>query len=475
MNVAMLGLLGESNLFTVKAIDEGKARSSKETVNGFGAVFSSLMEQSRGQVDLECGVTAPPTSQVPKEQILELLHFLQVADLALLENGPQLIDLVLSSNWMDVELLTSTALNGTETEASLSKEGIDLIRQMLNICPKNGLQLSGLKELFEVGILNTETDDSTSAPFLEKKWLKEEMESLTIAEIQQLAAMFISIPTEQLAQVLNQEIVTLLKANKLIELLKVYQDTYKNNEELKTLKRSAAEQQQFVEKLHALLVGGRRNTRSHYLQQRFSELKSDMKHVPMFPIHNHVGNDEKIFNQTLVDGMTKTGELTSQPFYFQQMAEAEQLTLTASNNGRPVTAEQLYKQFHALLSRSQFLKAGGTQKLFIKLHPEHLGAIRIELAQKNGTMVARILTSTAMARDMLDSQIHSLKQAFHSQQIQVERLEITQQFTQTERFISKDSDTPSQGEQQNEQGREQETQEDSFGETFEDALLNVEV
>ena len=52
------------------------------------------------------------------------------------------------------------------------------------------------------------------------------------------------------------------------------------------------------------------------------------------------------------------------------------------------------------------------QKLLIKLHPDNLGSLRIELIQKDQTMVARILTTTDAAKEALESHLHSLKDAF---------------------------------------------------------------
>nr|WP_254178379.1 flagellar hook-length control protein FliK [Cytobacillus oceanisediminis] len=131
------------------------------------------------------------------------------------------------------------------------------------------------------------------------------------------------------------------------------------------------------------------------------------------------------------------------------------------------------QQFENILSKSSFLKTGGTQKLFIKLNPEHLGALRIELIQKDSAMIARILTSTGSAKEILDSHINGLKQAFSSQNIQIERIEISQQMTQQDRSFNRDPQQQEQRQQQNKDENDLQP-ESEFNSSFEEALLNTE-
>jgi flagellar hook-length control protein FliK len=89
-------------------------------------------------------------------------------------------------------------------------------------------------------------------------------------------------------------------------------------------------------------------------------------------------------------------------------------------------------------------------------------------------MIARIVTSTASAKEILDSQLNGLKQAFSSQNLQVEKIEISQQMTQQERAFNKDPQHQGQGQQQNQEDKN--PQPDSkFNNSFEEALLNTEV
>lgn len=113
--------------------------------------------------------------------------------------------------------------------------------------------------------------------------------------------------------------------------------------------------------------------------------------------------------------------------------------------------------------------------MFLRLNPENLGSLRIELIQKDSQLTARILTSTGAAKEMLDSQVNGLKQALHSQNIQVERIEISQQLSQQEKMPQRDAQQQQQGQNQPDRQKQQAGRdEESAGESFEEILLNTE-
>ncbi|MFP3499343.1 flagellar hook-length control protein FliK, partial [Pseudomonas sp. SIMBA_059] len=71
----------------------------------------------------------------------------------------------------------------------------------------------------------------------------------------------------------------------------------------------------------------------------------------------------------------------------------------------------------------------------MKLYPENLGSIRIEIFQKDGVLSARLLASTSQAKELLDSQVHQLKTAFAQQNIQMDRIDIAQSLQETDRNL----------------------------------------
>lgn len=189
--------------------------------------------------------------------------------------------------------------------------------------------------------------------------------------------------------------------------------------------------------------------------------------------------DAETSDETVSNGLTlKTAESNTQgsglPF---QMTKLEQYVLTASKNGQSVDVEQFVKSFENILSKANFSNTNGVQKLLIRLNPENLGSLRIELIQKDGAMVAKILATTAQAKDLLDRQLQGLKQAFTNQSISVEKIEISQQIStfNAERFAPRDQEQQHEQRQQQTQQELNEDEETDFTDRFEEALLNIEV
>jgi flagellar hook-length control protein FliK len=168
----------------------------------------------------------------------------------------------------------------------------------------------------------------------------------------------------------------------------------------------------------------------------------------------------------------------SSPF-LQQMSKPEQLTIMGEGSTKSVFVNDLIQQFESILSKSQFSKMGGVQKLLIKLNPEHLGSIRIELIQKDQAFTARILTTTEAAKEVLETHLHNLKHAFEAQSIKVDNVEIGQQSSQGQQddFYNSGQSNHHQ-EYPQDQGAETDDQQDdstSFILTLEEAILNQEV
>ncbi|MGE6378064.1 flagellar hook-length control protein FliK [Peribacillus muralis] len=157
------------------------------------------------------------------------------------------------------------------------------------------------------------------------------------------------------------------------------------------------------------------------------------------------------------------------------MTKLEQFVLTASKGEQNVSQEEFVKQFGNILGKANFNAHNGVNKLLIRLNPEHLGTLRIELIQKDGLLSARILATTAQAKDMLEKQIHGLKQAFSGQNILIEKIEISQSFTafNSEKFLQKDADERRQQQEHKEESKDE--TESEFTGSLAEALLNMEV
>lgn len=176
--------------------------------------------------------------------------------------------------------------------------------------------------------------------------------------------------------------------------------------------------------------------------------------------------------------VTETKEITSNvqgstTTVIQTKVESVSLTLPTEKAGQ---SEEFIKELQKVMNRVQFGQTGGVNRLVLKLFPEHLGTIRIELIQKDGMLTARILASTALGKEMLDSNSSQLRQGFAGQNIQLEKLEISQALQDSVRQEKQQNFQQSFKQQQQEQSNEEtntESQETPI--SFEDFLTDMEV
>ncbi|TKH03120.1 hypothetical protein FC682_19475 [Peribacillus simplex] len=190
------------------------------------------------------------------------------------------------------------------------------------------------------------------------------------------------------------------------------------------------------------------------------------------------GSDKVNKDGTVASGVTLQSpdsgkhQGSGMPFF---MTKLEQFVLAAPKVEQTASQGEFVKQFENILSKANFSVTNGVNKLLIRLNPEHLGSLRIELIQKDGMLSAKILATTAQAKDMLENQIHGLKQAFSGQNIQIERIEISQAFNafNSEKFSQKDADE--HNEQQESKEKHSDETESEFTGSLADALLNLEV
>ena len=148
-----------------------------------------------------------------------------------------------------------------------------------------------------------------------------------------------------------------------------------------------------------------------------------------------------------------------------------QVTLPQAQPGQ---SEALLKEMQAIINKAQISQNQGITRLMIKLYPENLGTLRVELVQQNGILTARMLASTAAGREMIDNQLHQLKQAFVQQGLQVERIDVGQTLQDTDRNNREQQGFFNQffKRQQQEQENKKEQKEQQ---SFEEFLANEEV
>ncbi|WP_336990083.1 flagellar hook-length control protein FliK [Bacillus infantis] len=397
-----------------------------EAGQGFTAMMSMLLA---GQGEIQQESSGKPR-EVDQEALMSLAEFMSADSLLDLEGGHQLLDQLLSGK--DTGLLEQI-----QSYLGLSDERISFIVTDLN---KYLSDLTGKQADEQINI--------DQLPYLEN--------------IMNILAQLTALPENKVAGLLSKELIDAAKIVKLYDLLQ-------KNADFAGEQPLAKGARQLLEKLDGFIMSAASKEKLQYLQKSFTQLSNDLN---LGPPKSNEGKYQ------LPDGGKTISRLDAGASSFTlmpQMTKVEHLTLMQSNQGKMVSTEQLIEQFESILAKSQLTKTGGVQRMFLRLNPENLGSLRIELIQKDSQLTARILTSTGAAKEMLDSQVNGLKQALHSQNIQVERIEISQQLSQQEKMPQRDAQQQQQGQNQPDRQKQQAGRdEESAGESFEEILLNTE-
>ncbi|TKC18660.1 flagellar hook-length control protein FliK [Robertmurraya kyonggiensis] len=417
--------------------------------NGFQGLFGLMLT---GTQTSEASNLETSSGEMTKEQLLDLLGFLKSEDIFEVEGGMNLLNQSMS--------------------ATDQKELLSFIQEALGSDVDLGDFIQNLKDTLGLIVTQPSSEDVETEPNIED----------ILAVLTQMA----SVPLEDLKKAFNGDTAQLVKAIKLVDLLASENGTI--FEKGITDKGTSFDQskmkdllQQLTTKLEQFVETGAKSSiadptkqaaKMEYLQKAFAPVAAEIN----AKLSTTNGISEIQSEQKPAQAKV---EVVTGAVQFQQVSKAEQLTLTLSQSGKPTSTADLIKQFENVLAKSQFSNGAGTQKLLIRLNPENLGALRIELIQRDAGIVAKIMTTTQLAKETLESHLNGLKQAFGSQNIQVDRLEVTQSvLPQQDRYFGREQQQQSQQqgqERQEQQNGNEDVKEQNFNISLEEALINTEV
>ncbi|WP_075980924.1 flagellar hook-length control protein FliK [Bacillus massilinigeriensis] len=458
MEIGALGFINSMSPITSKENSSGQAS---------GGFVGLLNAQIQGKTGEQSQSNDSLQDMLTESDLQSLVDFINTGDILDLDNGFALLDKILSSGDKDLMEMIKDFLE--ISEASIQ----EAIQSLKNLISQISIPSNQPDVILPVSEL--ENDEK------EENGIENVLNSL-IAILQTIS----SLPAEDLKKVTSNDFSVVVKMTKLLELVSNHQDGFGNNQQMKEMLKKISE------KIEIFLESQKHPSRTEFLRKTFAPIVTEMNQrdeaKKLVSMEDNLKSEiSKLLKQTDIrskgtssgngeSGMQNKSELLNGPaFQFQQMSKVEQMTLTLEKNGKPVTTEQLIQQFESILSKSSLLKSGDTQRLLLKLNPEHLGSLRIELIQKESTLVAKIMASTGAAKEALESQINHLKQAFSSQNIQFERIEVSQSWNQNENNLNQEHQGREQQRQEQRKQESEKNQEDGFYQSFEDALLHAEV
>ncbi|GMB08457.1 flagellar hook-length control protein FliK [Thermolongibacillus altinsuensis] len=175
-------------------------------------------------------------------------------------------------------------------------------------------------------------------------------------------------------------------------------------------------------------------------------------------------------NETNGQMLTDYGMLTN----FAQSEKAPAISLNESAP-KTVMSQQFVQQFMQIMQTSKFTRLGnGQSQLIVRLHPEHLGSLTIKLVEEKGELTAKIIASTASAKELIEANIQQIRHVIPTQNIIIEKFDVfTQQpFEQT--FYNQQQERREQRQAHDHQkDRSNKENDRTFTIDFEEELLNL--
>jgi flagellar hook-length control protein FliK len=145
---------------------------------------------------------------------------------------------------------------------------------------------------------------------------------------------------------------------------------------------------------------------------------------------------------------------------------------------KSIVNQQFVQQLLEVMKGSKFTQLGnGQSQLVVRLHPDHLGSLTIKLVQENGELMAKIITSTASAKELIEANIHQIRHAIPAQNITIEKFDVfTQQQTYEQSYKEQQQESREQQHTRQEQhngSNQNQEDENNFKDAFAVELLNL--
>lgn len=382
MNIGIMQLSNVSMPAKVNSIMSTKTQVTTKKTEGFEDVFNKLVASKQTTNSTE--TTGPSPEEVDVKQLEEVLET---------ESVEELLDLLGVSH--DEGLLMIQA--GEEGQAVAIDEmmNLDDLLAVFNMNPQQLMET--LQQII----------GSEQQPSVTDIWS-------VIGLVNEQAPNVISQLTAALQ---GEHNVTPMEAKQFLEFLKLAQVVGKNTDLLGAQPLQLAQLKDLFQSLVTKVQS------SQMMQSTQTSQTAGKVAIQGF---------QQVVQQVVKQTETSTDSVNDSVNQSTTTTTTKTITISLPTTEKSVASEALVKEIQSLLNRSQIAKSQGTMKLLLKLNPENLGSIRIELLQKDGVLSARLLASTSTGKELLDSQLNQLRSAFAQANIQMDRIDIAQSLQETD-------------------------------------------
>jgi len=157
------------------------------------------------------------------------------------------------------------------------------------------------------------------------------------------------------------------------------------------------------------------------------------------------------------------------------MTEVEQYVLHVRGTERiERISNEFMREFMTIINQSRFSKLDNNlTELSIIVRPENLGNMTLRFTQMDGEMVVKIIVSSQMAKNLLETNTHQLKHLFAPHQVIIERDESVTD----EQFFNEDQmgDEPHDDDSMNETNEDNDSQQENQSDIDFESLLQATV
>lgn len=159
---------------------------------------------------------------------------------------------------------------------------------------------------------------------------------------------------------------------------------------------------------------------------------------------------------------------------FSLSGKVEQFVLYTGEKHNPVSYRQFVQEFANIIQKAAYSSHKGASRMLIRLEPENLGSLRVELLEQDGKLAAKILTDTGAAKDLLDSQLQQLKHALAGQQVQLTKMDVEYRDTAAQTAHGQPGDSGGREQRQQQQKRRENPEAGHFSAMLENNMIDAE-
>jgi flagellar hook-length control protein FliK len=153
------------------------------------------------------------------------------------------------------------------------------------------------------------------------------------------------------------------------------------------------------------------------------------------------------------------------------MSRVEQLVIHAPQENE--STARFVNDMAKMMNRGRLMTLpNGSTQMSIKLFPENLGALDIQIIQRNGEIAAKIIASSAQAKELIETNLNQLRHVLQGQNITVNQIEVSSHVPD---WMNDEREKQNQQSSPDSQQQEEQDEDESGPQSFQQWMEELEV